>query len=474
MARFSVSLLTILALLPGAAANALAEVPQFVSYQGYMLDETGEPVSGSVNMEFRFYDTSESTAPFWESTEADQVEVQDGVFHTRIGPIESAALDGGEVYMGITILSEDPDEPSSEMKPRLKLLSVPFSIASGRSQECDICAMATAVADGICVAEQDLQIELANYCMNPACVDYDEVAQYVAGSGFLTEAEVESWLTANGYKACSCYDNLDVQAYLDSAGYVAGSTYTDSDVESVLETKGYCDAPCFSGSYQDLTGVPDLENLDAATLAGHSVNVTGNPVPLTVPVTDAGGKLPQGLLPFSNGDLVAPADRPLLEGLAEYSIDYFNITGLAIDGQSSAAVKEGVHFGPGNAVEGTLGLEDLLFEDVRFLSGEVYDAVENKELTVVEATVPPGEAWLVISVQAVKKGHPSPNAQLKLNGVVQQPLETKGNGTLVTHLFHPSAGLQVAKPGDVVLVQMNTGTGGLGTNFYATLVYEVL
>ncbi len=64
-------------------------------------------------------------------------------------------------------------------------------------------------------------------------------------------------------------------------------------------------------------------------------------------------KIPEDRLPFKKGDLIAPADRPLISGLAAYPTSYFNLDALGINGTSASNVKTGVAFGPGNAIIGT-------------------------------------------------------------------------------------------------------------------------
>lgn len=73
-----------------------------------------------------------------------------------------------------------------------------------------------------------------------------------------------------------------------------------------------------------------------------------------IPTSGSDGKIPESLLPFSKGDLLAPADRPLVEELTSYSTSYFEIGALEISASSAGAVKQGVAFGPGSQLVGGL------------------------------------------------------------------------------------------------------------------------
>ncbi|MBI2463168.1 MAG: hypothetical protein HYV65_02970 [Candidatus Spechtbacteria bacterium] len=64
-------------------------------------------------------------------------------------------------------------------------------------------------------------------------------------------------------------------------------------------------------------------------------------------------KIPAARLPFNQGDLIAPGDRPLISGLASYLTSYFNIANLGISGTTASNVRQGVTFGPGNSIVGT-------------------------------------------------------------------------------------------------------------------------
>lgn len=78
-----------------------------------------------------------------------------------------------------------------------------------------------------------------------------------------------------------------------------------------------------------------------------------------VATLDNTGKVPLSQLPFRKGDLISPADRPLINGLPEYQTEYFSISNLGISGTSASNVVEGVTFGPGKNMVGSLSKNNI-------------------------------------------------------------------------------------------------------------------
>lgn len=73
-----------------------------------------------------------------------------------------------------------------------------------------------------------------------------------------------------------------------------------------------------------------------------------------VATLDETGRVPLEQLPFHKGDLISPVDRLLISGLSSYDTDYFSISNLGISGTAASNVREGINFGPGNLVTGSL------------------------------------------------------------------------------------------------------------------------
>jgi len=99
--------------------------PQMISYQGYLTDNQGDPITQeNIQMVFTIYDASVGGTFDWRETH--WVDVSNGLFDVILGTIsdiEPAWLDGYR-YLGISVDS-DP-----EMDPRQLLVSVPYALWS--------------------------------------------------------------------------------------------------------------------------------------------------------------------------------------------------------------------------------------------------------------------------------------------------------------------------------------------------------
>ncbi|SYZ72956.1 exported hypothetical protein [Candidatus Zixiibacteriota bacterium] len=108
------------------ASMAFAGVPNKINYQGRMTNVDGSPVADAVyQVIFRIYDDSTSTDPLrklWEET--DTVETFKGLFDIILGgriPIDMSIFDGRVLYLALQ------PQGYSELTPRTKLVSVPYS-----------------------------------------------------------------------------------------------------------------------------------------------------------------------------------------------------------------------------------------------------------------------------------------------------------------------------------------------------------
>lgn len=120
-----------------AAGPVLASVPVSITQQGRLLDN-GEPMTGTQELEFTIYDGASGGDVLW----SDQVSADlgdDGVYTVTLGdssqPIDSALLQGGEVYLELSAGGET-------FSPRLEMTSVPFAALS------EVANVAHSVADG--------------------------------------------------------------------------------------------------------------------------------------------------------------------------------------------------------------------------------------------------------------------------------------------------------------------------------------
>lgn len=115
----SIILLSLCLALPATAAS----IPTTLSYQGTMVDKSGQPVTATKSITFNLYDVATEGTAFW--TEVQTVTITNGQFTAQLGANQANPLDistfGGDTWLGLTISGEP------EMTPREKMTSVPYA-----------------------------------------------------------------------------------------------------------------------------------------------------------------------------------------------------------------------------------------------------------------------------------------------------------------------------------------------------------
>jgi hypothetical protein len=113
-------------MLPQSSNAAVPAVPDFLTQQGRLFDNTGAPVTGAPQFVFTIYSDANGTDPLW--TETQIITLDSGYFSTSLGsvtPIPNTLFTGLTRYLGIKVGS-DP-----EMSPRTPLTSVPYALIAG-------------------------------------------------------------------------------------------------------------------------------------------------------------------------------------------------------------------------------------------------------------------------------------------------------------------------------------------------------
>jgi len=247
-----------------AAPHALAEVPLTLSYQGFLTDAVGNPVTGEWTISFSFHHAKTGGEPFHQETV--DVVTQLGLFSVALGEEEANPLalqdfSDAEVWLELSI---ETDVGPVVLKPRQQVVSNPFAFH----------ASAAALAkDADKLGGKDPAAYVTVESAGEICVTPDSLAAQVEALGFVpgphySDADVAAYLQESGFLACQCYGDDQVAAYLLAAGYLPGGG--------------------FSGSYADLVGAPDLSQYVKLTdlegslaalgvlLSDGSVPVTGN------------------------------------------------------------------------------------------------------------------------------------------------------------------------------------------------------
>lgn len=128
---FSVGMATFIG--TAALTSARADVPQYLTEQGRLLDASNNPVSGSTTFIFSLYTQASAGTAVWTETQA--ITLDSGFFSAQLGETTAippatfaqAAGNGKTLYLGIKVNS-DP-----ELSPRQPLLSVPFAFVASNA-----------------------------------------------------------------------------------------------------------------------------------------------------------------------------------------------------------------------------------------------------------------------------------------------------------------------------------------------------
>lgn len=104
------------------SAPVLCQIPQTISYQGYLTDNSGAPVpDGNYNVLFRLFLESAGGTKIWE--EGKLVTTSGGVFNTLLGDAVDLNLPFDEIYYLEVKVGNDPP-----LSPRIPFASVPYAL----------------------------------------------------------------------------------------------------------------------------------------------------------------------------------------------------------------------------------------------------------------------------------------------------------------------------------------------------------
>ncbi|UCE18779.1 MAG: hypothetical protein JSV84_00015 [Gemmatimonadota bacterium] len=120
MGRLIVVMLSAL-LLIGAAVTVYGAVPQFMNFQGVLLDDEGEPVTIAVEIVFTIWDAEVEGNSLWTETRSVTPDAN-GIYNILLGafePITDDIFDGSERWLGVEVEGEE--------MPRTRLASVGYA-----------------------------------------------------------------------------------------------------------------------------------------------------------------------------------------------------------------------------------------------------------------------------------------------------------------------------------------------------------
>ncbi|MEM7533828.1 MAG: hypothetical protein AAF639_16710 [Chloroflexota bacterium] len=99
-----------------------------IPYQGRLANTAGDPLTDTIDMSFRLYNTANGGAPLWTEqwVGSSAVQVSDGLFNVMLGslnPIDTSVMtDNSSLFLGVTVATDN------EMTPRVQIGSVPLAV----------------------------------------------------------------------------------------------------------------------------------------------------------------------------------------------------------------------------------------------------------------------------------------------------------------------------------------------------------
>lgn len=100
-----------------------ATVPMQVNFQGLLLDDEGDPITGNVDMTFTLFDADVGGVLLWSENHSN-VAALDGVYDASLGsmtPLSPGLLASGSLYLEIEV-------DGQVLTPRQRLLAVPYAL----------------------------------------------------------------------------------------------------------------------------------------------------------------------------------------------------------------------------------------------------------------------------------------------------------------------------------------------------------
>lgn len=182
--------------LPGYLSAPDAPSTGTIAYQGRLADANGNPLTSTVNMEFRLYNAATGGTPLWGElwTGSNAVQVSDGLFNVMLGsltPIPQAIVTGNSsLWLGITAGTDD------EMMPRVQLGSVPFAVQAQTVPDGSVTT--EKIADGaVTQAKIGSGLSYSELHLLDTPVTVLESGSWVSTTGQWTLLDLSTWIPAD-------------------------------------------------------------------------------------------------------------------------------------------------------------------------------------------------------------------------------------------------------------------------------------
>lgn len=230
-------------------SSVYAAIPERINYQGYLTDNSGEPITITVSMTFRIYTVASGGTALW--TETQSVTPAEGVFSVVLGSTNALFLDysvNSQYYLGVQIGTD------AEMTPRQLITSV------GSSHTADTALDLTCTN---CVSGAEVNISEIQKRVTETCAAGNSIREIKSDGTVICEPDdgiaaetdpqvgavtLSKWCVGDG-AAVQCSMNPPVLSETDpKVGVLTSSKWCTTNGTQVICTS---DAPTSSSGWTD-------------------------------------------------------------------------------------------------------------------------------------------------------------------------------------------------------------------------------
>jgi hypothetical protein len=244
---------------------ATAQVPAEVPVQGFLTDDQGVPIDGSVSIAFTIYDAAVSGTELHTQTET--VGADAGAFTVYLTPNLAIFEDNSELYLGLAVDGE------AEMSPRLKMGSVPYAAVAGNASTLEGMSASDFASSSYTPDWSEIQnvpADIADGDDDTTTPDWSDVQNVPAD---IADGDADTTYTASGAVSIDASNNISLNSSCSSgqvlkwdAGISAWTCEDDTDTTYTAGTGLALNSGTFSASGIRNTHISSNANIRASKI----------------------------------------------------------------------------------------------------------------------------------------------------------------------------------------------------------------